>query len=114
MDKNNDNVISLDNDKMVKYYSTADIERITMFAYEICAFFNGVQTLFSLHETNNTYQYYSDRDHNLHFHFIVNTVNPYTRERFWINYNNEFDLQNYITHLLIKYDISNKVKLVIY
>ena len=93
---------------------TADIDRTTMFAYEICAFFSGAQTLFALHEIKNTYQYYSDRNHNLHFHFIVNTINPYDNKRVWINYTNEFELQKYITHLLIKYNISTGVRIVTY
>ena len=45
---------------------------------------------------------------------IVNNVHPNTRERFWINFNNVFDLQKHITQILIKHNISDKVRIVRY
>ena len=49
----------------------------------------------------------------LHIHFIVNTVNLRNGLKFRIDYNNEFNLKNYIEGVLFNYNISDKVQLAV-
>ena len=73
-------------------------------------YFQGIQVVFSLHEINNDYYSTNEFDNNNpHIHFVLNTVNVYTGEKFYINYNTEFDIRNYIEYLFFHHNISDKV-----
>ena len=95
-----------------KELSKLTIPLIKQIAYDICEYFQGIQVVFALHEINNDYystdEFDSDKPH---IHFVLNTVNAYTGGKFYINYNNEFDIRNYIEYLLFFYNISDKVTL---
>ena len=80
-------------------------------AYEICNFFHGVQVLFAVHEVNNSYLSDDYRDNALHIHFVVNTVNTLTGNKFILNYNNQFILRDYIRCVLQNHQVSNCVQL---
>ena len=85
---------------------------IEQIAYEVCKYFEGVQVLFALHETGNTYISDDYGDNNVHIHFVVNTVNMFTGNKFWLDYNNAFALKAYIQSVLYTYQISKTVRLV--
>ena len=84
---------------------------ISKIAYDVCDFFKESQILFAVHEVKNTY--YSDDYENdsLHIHFILNPINLQNGLKLRIDYNNEFDLKNYIEAVLCNYNVSDKVLL---
>lgn len=80
-------------------------------AYEICEFFQGVQVLFAVHEVNNAYLSDDYGDNAIHIHFVVNTINTLTGNKFILNYNNQFALREYILRILQNHQVSNCVQL---
>lgn len=73
---------------------------VEQIAYDVCKFFDGMQVLFALHEIGNTYLSADYGDDNMHIHFVVNTVNMRTGNKFWIDYNNALALKEYIQGVL--------------
>ena len=102
-------ILAFDNDEKCRL----NIELILKLAYDICDFFQGVQILFALHERKNTYVADDWEDDKLHIHFALNTVNVYTGYKFRIDFNNEFDLKNYILSRLIDYNISQRLTMIV-
>lgn len=89
------------------------LPKIYNLAYDICEFFRDVQVLFALHEVKNSYLTDDYEDDALHLHFILNTVNLRTGQKFRINFNNEYDLIHYISCVLEYYGISHNVQLAV-
>lgn len=82
---------------------------INQIAYEICDYFKGVQILFALHEVNNTYESYDYENDRVHLHFVVNTVDLNTGNKFRIDFNNITGIREHILSVLIKYEAANKL-----
>ena len=93
-------------------YPNLTLEKIYRVCYDICEFFKSVQVLFALHEVKNTYYSEDYDDDAIHVHFVVNTVNLQTGNKFRIDFNNEYDLKYYILSVLEYYGISNTLQLV--
>lgn len=85
---------------------------VEQIAYDICKYFKGLQVLFVLHEAGNTYISDDYGDNNIHIHFVVNTVNMQTDNKFRIDYGNAFALREYIQSVLYNHQISKTVRLV--
>lgn len=85
---------------------------VEQIAYDICKYFRGVQVLFALHEVGNTYMSDDYGDNNIHIHFVVNTVNMETGNKFWIDYHNASALREYIQAVLCNHQISKTVRIV--
>ena len=75
-------------------------------AYEICDFFKNVQILFAVHEVKNTFLSDDYEDDLIHIHFVVNTVNLQTGNKFRIDYNNVTELKEHIKSVLEENEIT--------
>ena len=93
--------------------STLVIPFIREIAYDICGFFKNVQILFAVHEVKNTYISEDYGDDYIHIHFVLNTVNVQTGNKFRIDYNNEIELKKHIQSVLFKHDVSETVLLTV-
>ena len=94
--------------------SNLTIQKIFSLAYDVCDYFEGVQVLFGLHEYGDIH-FEDDFDvNNLHIHFAINTIDVRTGNKFRIDYNNEFQLKNYVLNLMYNYGIGDTVKLVVH
>lgn len=82
---------------------------LNQIAYEICDYFKGVQILFALHEVNNKHEPYDYVNDRVHIHFVVNTVDLNTGNKFRIDFNNIGGIQEHILSVLRKYQAAERL-----
>lgn len=78
-------------------------------AYDICGFFENLQVLFAVHEVKNTFISEDYEDDLIHIHFVVNTVNIQTGNKFRIDYNSITKLKKHVSTVLYENEITETV-----